>query len=210
MKKLFLLAAVSAALAVPAALLAAAPTVTLQAAPAIVTYNGAVTLTGALSNQRSGQTIKVEAQDCGQTAFKKLTSATTAANGAFTSSAKPTMNTSYRSHFKGSTSPVVAVKVRPQLVLKRVSAGKFTAKVGASQSLVGKYVAFQRYKRSIRKYVTVKRVTLTKVTPGVAPMQITSANFRSTIKRGTKVRLSVPQSQVGTCYVPANSRSVKA
>jgi hypothetical protein len=210
MKKLFLLAAVSAALAVPAALLAAAPTVTLQAAPAIVTYGGAVTLSGALSNQRAGQNINLEAQDCGQTAFKKLASVTTATNGAFTTSAKPTMNTSYRSHFKSSTSPVVPVKVRPQLVLTRVSAGKFTAKVGAGQSLVGKYVAFQRYKSSVRKYVTVKKVTLTKVTPGVAPTQVSSANFRSTVKRGTKVRLSMPQSQVGTCYVPANSRSVKA
>ena len=210
MKKLVLLGAVFAALAAPMALLAAAPAVTLQVSPAIVTYGGAVTLSGVLSNQRSGQSITVEAQDCGQTAFKKLPSVNTAANGAFTTSAKPTMNTTYRARFKGSTSPLVLVKVRPQLVLTRVSAGKFTAKVGSAQSLVGKYVAFQRYKSSIRKYVTVKRVTLTKVTPGVAPMQISSANFRSTIKRGTKVRLSVPQSQVGTCYVPANSRSVKA
>jgi len=210
MKKLFLLTAVSAALAVPAALLAATPTVTLQAAPAIVTYGGAVSLSGALSSQRTGQSITVEAQPCGQTAFKKLSSVKTVANGAFTTSEKPTMNTSYRAHFKSSTSPAMLVKVHPLLTLTRVSAGKFTAKAGAGQSFVGKYVAFQRYKSSIRKYVTVKRVTLTKVNPGVAPTQVSYANFRSTIKRGTKVRISMPQSQVGTCYVPANSASVKA
>src|SRR5437763_2421832 len=146
MKKLFLFAAVAAVLAVPAALLAATPTVTLQAAPAIVTYSGAVTLSGALSNQRAGQSINVEGQDCGQTAFKKVVSVKTVANGTFTTSAKPTINTTYRSHFKSSTSPVVLVKVRPQLVLTRVAAGKFTAKASAGQSLVGKFVAFQRYK----------------------------------------------------------------
>lgn len=210
MKKLFLLTAVVTAFSVPAALLAAAPTVTLQAAPTIVVYGGAVTLSGTLSNQKAVQTVTIEAQDCGQTPFKKLTSAKTATTGAYTTSVKPTINTTYRAHFKSSTSALVLVKVRPQLKLTRVSAGKFTAKITAAQSYVGKYVAFQRYKSSIRKYVTVKKVTLAKVTPGVAPTQVTSSNFRATVKRGTKVRISMPQLQAGTCYLAANSPSARA
>jgi hypothetical protein len=210
MKKLFLLATVATALAVPAALLAAAPTVTLQATPTIVTFGGSVTLSGALSTQRAGQAITVEGQDCGQTAFKKVATVNTTTNGVFTTPAKPMLNTTYRAREKSSTSPSVLVKVRPNLKLTRVAAGKFTAKVGGAQSFVGKWVAFQRYKASVRKYVTVKRVTLTKVTPGVAPAQVSYANFRASVKRGTKVRISMPQSQVGGCYAPSSSASVKA
>jgi hypothetical protein len=210
MKKLFLLAAVATALAVPTALLAAAPTLTLQAVPTILTYGGTTTLSGTLSTQRAGQAITVEGQDCGQNAFKKVATVQTAANGAFTTPAKPTVNTTYRARMKASTSPSVLVKVRPSLKLTRVAAGKFTAKVTAAQSFVGKWVAFQRYSVSLHKYVTVKKVTLTKVTPGVAPTQVSSASFRASVKRGTKVRLSMPQSQVGGCYAPASSASVKA
>jgi hypothetical protein len=210
MKKFPLLLAVVSALVVPTALVAAPVTVTLQVAPTLVTYGGAVTLSGAISTKRTGQSISVSGQDCGQNGSKKVATVTTTTNGAYTASAKPTINTTYTAKYKGSTSPGVLVKVRPQLKLQRVAAGKFTASATAAQSFVGKYVALQRYKSSVRKYVTVKKVTFTKVTPATAPTQISVVNFRLKIKRGTKLRISMPRAQAGTCYAPGNSPSVKA
>src|SRR5205807_2459547 len=181
MKKLFALLAAVAALTVPTALVAAPATLTLQAAPTLVTYGGSVTLSGALSTQRTGQSITLAGQDCGQSAFKKVATVKTTTNGAFTTPAKPTLNTTYNAKNKGSTSPNVLVKVRPQLKLTRTAAGKFTASGSAGESFVGKYVAFQRYKRSIRKYVTVRRVTFAKVTLASAPTQISVVNFRGKV-----------------------------
>src|SRR5207248_740048 len=157
MRKLFLLTAAVAALAVPGTLVAAAPTLSLQASPTIVTFGGAVTLSGTLSSAKTGQSITVEGQDCGKTAFAKVATVMTTTNGAWTASAKPALNTTYRAKNKGTTSGSVLVKVRPQLKLTRVAAGKFTAKVGAAQSFVGKYVAFQRWSATKRKYATVKK-----------------------------------------------------
>lgn len=207
MKKLFLLVAVAAAVAAPAA--AAPVTVTLQASPTTTTFGGAVTLSGQVSSGAAGQAVTVEAQDCGTSAFKKLATATTASGGTYTTSAKPTMNTTYRARLKNQTSQPVLVKVRPQLKLVRVAAGKFTAKVGAAQSFQGKYVAFQRYASATRKWVTLKKVTLTKVNQGGTTI-VSYATFRVKVKARTKVRISMPLSQAGTCYAPGNSGSIRA
>ena len=155
---ILLLAAMTAA---PVA--AAPPTVTLKAAPTVVAYDATTTLSGVLSTQKTGQAIDIQSQPCGQTAYKKLASATTTTGGAFSYAAKPTMNTNYQAKEKGATSAAAAVKVAPLLSLKKLSLGKFTVSVTAAQSFVGKYVVFQRLRNA--KWVTLKKVTLATVKP---------------------------------------------
>ena len=206
MKKALLGLAIGALGVAPAA--AAPPTVSLKAAPTVVSYGGATTLSGTLSTGRAGQSIDILAQECGQTAFKKVASATTTTGGGFSVAVKPTLNTTYEAKQKGATSPVAGVKVSPVVTVKKLSRGKFSATVTAAQSFVGKYVVFQR--RGSTKWRTVKKVTLTTVATTTAPTQVTTAKFSVRIVRHPKVRVLLPAAQAGSCYLPTKSPAVRS
>ena len=209
MKKFLLVAVIAALGAAPVA--AAPPTLTLKAAPTVVTYGGSTTLSGTLSTARAGQSVDIQAQECGQNAFKKVTTVTTTTGGAFSASVKPTINTNYQAKQKGATSPAVAVKVSPLLSLKKtggVATRRFVVTLTSAQSFVGKYVVFQR--RTTTRWRTVKRVTLTSVKTTVAPTQVTSQNFAVRIKRHPRVRVVLPVTQAGTCYLPAKSAAIRS
>jgi hypothetical protein len=200
---IFVLAALCAA---PVA--AAPPSLTLKAAPTVVAYAGASTLSGVLSTQKTGQAVDIQAQECGQTAFKKLASATTTTGGAYSYAAKPTMNTNYQAKLKGATSPAVAVKVAPVLSLKKLSLGKFRVSVTAAQSFVGKYVVFQRFRNT--KWVTLKKVTLASAKTTTTPTQVTSSTFRIKLPARLRVRAILPATQAATCYLPAKSKVIRS
>jgi hypothetical protein len=200
---IFVLAALCAA---PVA--AAPPSLTLKAAPAVVTYGGTSTLSGVLSTQKTGQAVDIQAQECGQTAFKKVASATTTTGGAFSYAAKPTMNTNYQAKLKGATSPSVTVKVAPVLTLKKLALGKFSVSVTAAQSFSGKYVVFQRLRRL--KWVTLKKVTLGTAKTTTAPTQVTSATFKIKLPAKLRVRSILPAAQAATCYLGTKSKVIRS
>ena len=207
MRKLVLVIAAVAAFGVASQAGGAAPiTVTLKAAPTTVSWGGSVTLSGVLSSQKAGQTVTIEEQACGTTAFKRLATATTTTGGAFSLVAKPTINTQYRAHEKNAISTPVSIGVKPSLVVRKLSAGKFSVKLTAATSFVGKYVLLQRL--SGTRWVTVKKVTLTTVT-GTAPNMVSSATVRVRIKSRLKVHVALRQSQA-TCYLPATSRAIRS
>jgi hypothetical protein len=152
--------------------------------------------------------IDIQSQPCGQNAFKKTASATTTTGGAFSYAAKPTNNTNYQAKLKGATSPSVAVKVAPVLTLKKLARGRFSVSVTAAQSFAGKYVVFQRLRRT--KWVTLKKVTLATAKTTTAPTQVTSATFRITLPTKLRVRSILPASQAATCYLGAKSKVIRS
>jgi hypothetical protein len=206
MKKLVLAVMMAALTAAPVA--AAPPSLTLKASPTTVVYGGTTTLSGVLSTQRTGQSVDIQAQECGQNAFKKLASATTTTGGAFSYSAKPTMNTSYEARQKGASSAPVAIKVMPVLTLRKRASGRFTVSVTAAQAFTGKYVVFQRLRNS--KWVTLKKVTLGTAKTTTAPTQVTSAGFRLKLPARLKIRSLLPAAQAGTCYLPTKSTIIRS
>jgi hypothetical protein len=181
---------------------------TLKAAPTVVTYGGTSTLSGVLSTQKTGQSVDIQAQECGQNAFKKVASATTTTGGAFSYPAKPAIDTNYQAKLKGATSPSVTVKVAPVLTLKKLSLGKFSVSVTAAQSFSGKYVVFQRLRRT--KWVTLKKVTLGTAVATTAPTQVTSATFRIKLPAKLRVRSILPAAQAATCYLGAKSKVIRS
>jgi hypothetical protein len=206
MKRAILVLALGALGAAPAA--AAPPTVSLKAAPTVVAYGGATTLSGVLSTARTGQSVDILAQECGQAAFKKVASATTTTGGNFSVAVKPTMNTAYEAKQKNATSPAAAVKVSPIVAVKKVSRGKFAASVTAAQSFVGKYVVFQRLRKA--KWVSLKKVSLKTVTTTTAPTQVSSATFRIKLTAKLRVRAVLPLPQAGSCYLAAKSKAIRS
>jgi hypothetical protein len=187
---------------------AAPPSLTLKAAPAVVQYGGSSTLSGVLSTQKTGESIDIQAQECGQNAFKNVASATTTTGGAFSYAAKPTLNTNYRAKQKGATSAAVAVKVAPVVKVKKLSLGKFSLSVTAAQSFAGKYVVFQRLRNT--KWVTLKKVTLATAKTTTAPTQVTSATLKIKMPARLRVRAILPATQAGACYLPAKSKVIRS
>jgi hypothetical protein len=184
--------------------------VSLTAAPPTIKYGAATTLSGAVSTGAPGESVAVNAQECGKTVFTKLATVTSAAGGAWTFTTKPTINTIYEANWKTTKSAQVTEKVAPAVILKRVRSGRFSTTVTAAQSFVGKYVVLQRFVRTRRVWKTVKRVTLRTVKPGVAPTMVSSAAFGARVARRTQLRLLLTQAQAGTCYDPGRSGSIRA
>ena len=185
-----------------------AETLTLSAKPRTVVYGGKVTLTGTLSNQKVGEKVDVLATACGQTAATKVTTVQTTTGGAFTAVVQPLKNTVYSVKVKNTSSQAVTVKVRPRLRLGKVASHRYSLRVFAAQSFAGKYGTFQRYNGTLRRWVKVKRVLLRANSTGIAPTVISSVSFRSTIRSRLKVRVILPQLQVGSCYLSGRSNVI--
>jgi plastocyanin len=183
---------------------------TLAVTPKTVAYGRKVTLSGALTSKQSGQPLQVLALQCGATTPTKLANVTTTTGGAFTYQAQPLKTTAYSVQAKGLTSTSVTTTVMPRLRLGKVGGHKYSLHVSAGDSFAGKYATFQRFRNSTKRWVKVRSVLLQADTTGVAPTVITSATFRSGIKSGVKVRVTLGQKQVGSCYLAALSNTIRS
>src|SRR5207249_4878455 len=145
-----------------------ADTLKLAGKPLLLVYGGRVTLAGMLSNQSVGENVEVLATPCGQSAATKVTTVQTTTGGAFTALVQPLKNTAYTVKVKNTTSPTVAVKVRPRLRLRKPAPHRYSLRVFAAQSFAGKYVTFQRYNGTLGRWIKVKRVLLRANATGVS------------------------------------------
>ena len=185
-----------------------ADTLTLTVKPRIVVYGGKVALSGLLSSQKVGENVDILAQACGQTAATKVTTVQTATGGAFIAVVTPRQNTVYTVKVKNTTSNAVSEKVRPRLRLGKVAPHRYSLRVFAAQSFAGKYATLQRYSGTRHRWVSIKRVLVRANSTGVAPTVISSVTFRSSIRARLKIRVVLPQLQVGTCYVAGRSNVI--
>jgi plastocyanin len=193
------------------ATVAAAPaSLSVIAKPVLVVYGGQTALTGRLSTQRAGENVDVLAQPCGASSATKAATVETTTGGAYSATVKPLLRTAYSTKSKAVTSSVVTVRVRPRLRLTRLAAHRYSLRVLAARSFAGKYATFHRYNSSLRRWVVVKRVLLRANTTGVAPTVVTVASFRSSIRGGLRIRVTLPQAQVGGCYAPGLSNTIRS
>jgi plastocyanin len=183
-------------------------TLTRAVKPQLLVYGGKVALAGTLSNQKVGENVEVLAEPCGQTAATKVTTVQTTTGGAFIAVVQPLTNTAYTVKVKNTTSAAVAVTVRPRLRLRKLAPHRYSLRVFAAMSFAGKYATFQRYNGAVGRWVKVKRVLLRANATGIAPTVISSVSFRSAIKPRLKVRVVLPQLQVGSCYRPGRSNVI--
>lgn len=183
---------------------------TLTGKPVLLVFGGKVALSGALSTQKVGENIDVLGQQCGAPSGSKLSTVPTTTGGAFTAAAQPMMNTSYTAKLRATSSPVVAVQVRPRLQLTRVAAHRFSIRVFAATSFGGKFASFQRYNGTLRRWVAVKTVALKASPTATAPAVVGTASFGAAVKAGLRVRATVSKAQVGSCYAPGISNTVRS
>jgi plastocyanin len=184
-------------------------TLTLTATPLIVVFGGHVTVAGKLSTLQAGQSVDVLEQRCGSSANAKATTVSTATGGVYTASLGPAMTTTYSARVKTTTSPNAVVKVRPRVRLAKVAPHKYTVRVTAAQRFVGKYAGFQRFNVATGRWVSVKVAALRTVS-GTATVVTTSVTFRSSVKPLLRVRAVLSQAQVGGCYLPGTSNTIRS
>jgi plastocyanin len=194
--------------------------VTVNAAPgsaisiavsrALVTYGGAVNVSGSLADQKSGETVTVESKPCGSTAYARVATATTTSGGAYTTTVKPLKNTSYQSRNRNQTSSQLTVRVRPAISLGKVAPRRYTVRVRAADSFAGKAVSVQRFNAATGRWVLVRYTTLRANSTGIAPTVISSVTFTAKLKARTRVRIAMGSGTAGSCYAASLSNVVLA
>lgn len=189
---------------------AAPASLSLTAKPVLVIYGSPVLLAGKLSTQQTGENVDVLAQQCGAPSATKTATVQTTTSGVYSATVKPLMNTAYTTKFKAVASSVVTVRVRPRLRLARVAPHRYTLRVFGATSFAGKYASFQRYNSTLRRWVAVRTVLLKANSTGVAPTVITAGSFRSSVPGGLRVRVTLGQAQVGSCYAPGLSNTIRS
>jgi len=174
---------------------APAATVTLSAAAQTITYGNSTSLSGAVSNQLVNEPVTLTAQPYGK-GTQSLATATTQANGAFTFSVSPTIQTSYLAHWRTTNSNPVTVNVAPRVGFG-LSGRMYVAKVTSDLTYGGHWVLVQR-RNVLGGWHSIKRVFLG---------DNSRALFRVRLPHGRSVlRLVLPTSQAGTGYVQGLSR----
>lgn len=175
--------------------------VNLAISPGTARYGRTENLSGKTSDQSSGQSVQLLAQSCSQTTATVIGTATTAAGGVFSFQRQPSNKTIYSAKEKNATSNSVLSQVVPWQQLKKTSRNHFSLRVSAAATFAGKFVTFQRYNSTRKRWVNVKTVTLRANSSGVAPTVVTSAAFTSRISTRLRVRTVLGQTQAGSCYL---------
>jgi plastocyanin len=181
----------------------APPSLTFAASAPIVKYGTQITLTGVVSNKRSGQTVTIVDLPYGQTTKQVIATLQTGAGGTFSFAVTPQINTLYQAQWS-STESSVTVQVAPAIKLPAPSrSGYFHFYVRGGTSFAGHYVYLQRYTR-FGQWVTLSRLVL-----GSRSGRIISLGYvRSLIPRGRwSIRILMTADQTGQGYVEAKSGS---
>jgi plastocyanin len=184
--------------------------VTMAASPLLLVFGAKVTGSGTVSTQKAGESVDVLAQQCGASSATKAATVQTTTGGAYTYSSQPLANTTYTTKLRNATSPPATVRVRPRLVLARVAAHRYTLRAYAADSLAGKYAGIQRYNGTTHRWVSVKLVALKAGTGATAPAVLATASFRSAVSSGLRLRAALAQAQVGSCYAPGLSNTIRS
>jgi len=174
----------------------------------LLVFGGKVGLSGTVSTQKAGEPVDALAQQCGASSAQKAGTVQTATGGAYTLSLQPLANTTYTTKLRSASSTAVTVRVRPRLVLTRVAAHRYTVRAYAGESLAGKYAGIQRYNATTRRWVSVKVLPLKAGAGATAPAVVSTASVRLTFKTRVRLRATLGQAQVGTCYAAGSSNTI--
>lgn len=189
---------------------AQSPTSSIAVRPGTVVFGGKVTLAGTLADKQSGESLQVFSLQCGATNATALATIKSTTGGAFSYQAQPLRRTAYSVRVKNANSTAATAKVTPLLRLGKVARHRYALHISAAESFAGKTATFQRYSKTKKRWVKVKRVLLQADTTGVAPTVITSSTFRSGIKARQRVRVTLGARQVGSCYLAGRSNTIRS
>jgi len=177
----------------------APPAVTLAVSAPVVKFGTQVTLTGIVSNKRTGETVTLVALPSGQTTKQVVATLQTTSGGAFSFNVTPQLNTTYQAQWKGTESSV-GVQVQPTIKLPFVSrSGYFHFYATAGQSFASRFVYLQRFTLA-RTWINVRKLQLGQQSGRIMGMKF----VRSVIPRGRwSIRVYMPATEMPPGYIDA-------
>lgn len=200
-------AAVIAALASTAA--AAPQQVTIVARPTVLGSTQGVMLSGSVDSTKADEIVTIQAKDCGQQFFRGVAAARTLEGGRWSTEYFTGISTTLRAVWNQATSAPVTVRRRPLVNLIRRPAGqKLVVSVVAQANFWRKRALFQRFDPRLGKWMTIKSLVLTDTGSG-GPFARASADFTTSLPRGTLVRGVFPLSQARPCYLAGVSKLLR-
>jgi len=175
------------------------PEVTLAAGAPVVLYGGSTEISGKISSGDSSESVVISSRTLGSSSTQQVATVTTGTGGTFSTTVKPSMQTTYTATWKGATSQSVTVAVRPKVAFAHYGKTKFVAKVRTANSLEGHLLYLQR--NTGVGWITVKRVTLGPTSGAI---------FAAPHVRGYRTyRVYLTAAQAGTGYLDAASGKVR-
>jgi plastocyanin len=172
---------------------------TIAASRLQLVYGSSTTLSGTVSNKQSGEKVDVLGQAYGDTSYKPIATVTTGDGGSWSYVAKTPIRTSYEAKWGHTTSSTLTIGVRPLVAFHILSGNRFSTKVVAAHSFVGRLVQLQRHS-SYGQWVTLRRVRLN---------GSSAAIFHPVLPGGTSMlRISMSVNQAGPGYLAGFSRSI--
>jgi len=197
-----------AVVAVGAAVTAASATAgpTLAGPSGLVPFGSVVTLQGSDSGIPAGQTVEVFSTGCGFTSPVPIGTATTDENGTYSFRFQPALNSTIVVQIGTDQSNAVPITVQPQVQLRRLAPNRFAVdvSVGAGQFFTSA-ATLQRFDTKSRRWRAVASGVLKQSSSIGAVVAVSSATIRAAVKPGTRLRATIGQSAVGSCYAPASS-----
>jgi plastocyanin len=175
------------------------PTLTFAASSQYVVYGDKVTLSGAVSNHKGGESVTIYYQPYPQPNLIERATVLTAADGTFSFIVSPQIATNYQAAWKGAYATPTSIQVQPKLTLGRNNGWIIHAAAGASFS--GKAVQLQRLNTLTGQWVTLKKVLLNSKS---------SAKVLYKLPKGlNQLRVTMSVNQAGAGFLGAISPTVK-
>jgi hypothetical protein len=165
-------------------------------------------LLGGVSSGGTGETVVVQAKDCGLSSFRNVLVVTTGPGGRWQREYGPGVNTVLRARWRGVVSAPVAVSQAPLLQLDQLSSREYEVGVGSVGHMWRKRVKIQR--RTGSSWETLRSVVLTETysSPGQSGVW-TDADFTLSVPVGSVLRAVLPADQARPCYLPTASSPVR-
>lgn len=192
-------------------LIVGAERVTIFGQPSVVSnpLNRQVRLFGSIDSNKAGETIEIQAKDCGSTAFRLVAGTTTESGGAWSTNYFPGINTRVRAVWDDVASPQIAIRVRVYVTLRTVpGTRRLRAAVSADRSFWRKRVEIQQLDRRLGSWRRLQTIRLTRTAnPGGG--SYTYQDFVPRVARGTALRAVMPLSQARPCYLAGTSTTLR-
>jgi hypothetical protein len=204
---LLVVAAGAAALLTASLAAGAAETVTIQVRPSVAPWAGELAFDGVVSSGQPREEVVVEERACNSNTFRYLLTTETLAGGRWDLHWNALEHSSYRARWRGAVSRVVSVQKRPGVTLRNPTRHRYVVDVFAVRSFRGRTATLQRFARQSRRWVTVRRFTITTGGTTQGATVASSATVRARLPRNTLLRVATPATD---CYLVGFSNMLQS
>jgi plastocyanin len=173
----------------------------------IVIFGGSLTLTGFVTSNQSSESLTITADPLGVDPPRRIT-VTTGTDGAYRLRVQPRVRTTYTAEWRGAKSRALTALVRPRVGLRKVGRNRFAVTVVAGDNFAGSQVLIRRQRsRTNRRYVIVRRLLLAK---HPRTDTISQRTFGLRVRRGYRLRVTLPDRETGPGYLAGQSNVIRA